>query len=74
MSLDTTATSEGDSMTREAEAAYEFISLYHTKGHIEALSFHASLSPEIKDYVQYSSISQKDFAKAREEIERSLKC
>ena len=73
MSLDTTASSEGN-MLREAESAHRFVSLYHNKGYIEALDFHASLEPYLKDYVTYSIVSQRDYEKARQEVERGLRC
>jgi len=70
MSLDITATNEWIGKSREAEAAHRFVSLYHSRGHVEALSFHASLPPELKDYVKYSVTSQEDFRKARAEVDK----
>jgi len=55
-------------MTREAEAAHRFVDLYRTKGYVAALSFHTSLTPDLKDYVRYSGISQEDFETARREV------
>ena len=73
MSLDTTATNE-ENISREAEAANRFVSLYQNKGYADALAFHSSLEPNLKDYVKYSQLSERLYKEAREQLESNLKC
>lgn len=73
MSLDTTATIEWESITREAEVANRFIKLYNTKGYVEALAYHSLLSSDLKDYIQYCSLSQGLYDDARQQLEGDLR-
>ena len=73
MSLDTTATTEWNGMTKEAEASNRFIRIYQTKGYAEALAFHTSLTSDLQDYVKYSSVSQGHYDDARDQLEGDLR-